>query len=103
MQSGNSVAELAHSFHLGFMQALVATACLAREQTARETVALSGGVFNNRFIATHLPRMLREEGFTVLTHKNLPPNDGCISYGQAMVALAQLNKSAEAGTLPLCV
>jgi hydrogenase maturation factor HypF (carbamoyltransferase family) len=39
---------------------------------------------------THTPPLLEGEGFTVLLHRELPTNDGCISYGQAAVAAAQL-------------
>jgi len=90
MQAGKTTAELARYFHEAFLHLMVDAACQAREHTGLETVALSGGVFNNRFIATHMPGLLQEEGFRVLTHRSLPPNDGCISYGQAAVALAQL-------------
>lgn len=96
-------AELAGTFHRALLQMLVETAQAAREHTSLTTVALSGGVFNNRFVATQLPRMLEEEGFTVLTHRLLPPNDGCISYGQAVVACARLNKDPKAATLGSCV
>jgi len=90
MQDGKPIAELARYFHEAFLYLMVEAACIAREHTSLEIVALSGGVFNNRFIATHMPRLLQNKGFQVLAHKNLPPNDGCISYGQAVVALAQL-------------
>ena len=90
LQAGVTPAELARNFHEALLSELVATALLARDETALETVALSGGVFNNRFMATHLPPLLQSKGFQVLTHHHLPPNDGCISYGQAAVACAQL-------------
>ena len=53
------------------------------------TVALSGGVFMNRFIIEHALAALQDEGFTVAVNRELPPNDGCISYGQAVIACAQ--------------
>jgi hydrogenase maturation protein HypF len=104
MQAGASTAELARFFHEALMQLLVEAASRVREQTGLDVVALSGGVFNNRFIATHMPALLENEGFQVLIHDRLPPNDGCISYGQAAVACAQLKSRAEAATLePSCV
>ncbi len=46
-------------------------------------VALSGGVMQNLTFAQELPAALAERGLLPLTHKQLPPNDGCISLGQA--------------------
>ena len=103
MQAGATTAEISRYFHEELMQLFVAAALHAREATGLQTVALSGGVFNNRFIATHLPELLRQAGFAVLTQSLLPPNDGCISYGQAIVACARLYESPEAGTLVPCV
>ena len=61
-----------------------------REVEGLATVALSGGVFQNLW----LPRAWRgawpAEGFTVLTHRQVPCNDGGISLGQAAVAAARL-------------
>ncbi len=93
MQAGVSTSELSQYFHNALMQAFVRAAILAREHTGLETVALSGGVFNNRFIASHMPGLLQDAGFEVLTHKYLPPNDGCISYGQAAIACAKRTHS----------
>jgi hydrogenase maturation protein HypF len=53
-------------------------------------VALSGGVFQNQWLATTLVRRLRSDGFEVHTNQEVPANDGGISYGQAAVAAARL-------------
>ncbi|MDR2945004.1 MAG: carbamoyltransferase HypF [Methanosarcinales archaeon] len=53
-------------------------------------VCLSGGVANNDYIVTVLAKILKENGIDLLTHKNLPPGDGCISHGQAASAVARL-------------
>lgn len=90
MQQGISRARISQYFHEQLMHSFVQAALVAREETNINTVALSGGVFNNRFLASNFPAQLREQGFEVLTHLNLPPNDGCIAYGQAAVALASL-------------
>jgi hydrogenase maturation protein HypF len=36
-----------------------------------------------------VPRELQARGFDVLSHKNIPANDGCLALGQAVIALAQ--------------
>lgn len=50
------------------------------------TVALSGGVFMNRILTTLVSSMLEERGIEVLIHREIPPNDGGISAGQAYIA-----------------
>jgi hydrogenase maturation protein HypF len=61
-----------------------------RSDTGLRTVALSGGVFQNRWLATTLVRRLAGDGFDVYTNQKVPANDGGISYGQAAVAAARL-------------
>jgi len=53
-----------------------------------DTVCLSGGVFQNRYLLTLMIERLERGGFKVYTHRQLPNNDGCISYGQAIAANA---------------
>jgi hydrogenase maturation protein HypF len=61
-----------------------------RTATGISTVALSGGVFQNQWLATTLVRRLTGDGFEVHTNERVPANDGGISYGQAAVAAARL-------------
>ncbi|RDH75254.1 carbamoyltransferase HypF [Mycolicibacterium moriokaense] len=59
---------------------------LARAATpGRDTVALSGGVFQNALLLRMVLRALREKGFDVITHRLVPPNDGGIALGQLLV------------------
>ncbi|MCZ4316569.1 carbamoyltransferase HypF [Comamonadaceae bacterium G21597-S1] len=53
------------------------------------SVALSGGVFQNRILLEQLVRRLEQAGLTVLTHRQGPSNDGGLSLGQAAVAAAR--------------
>ena len=53
------------------------------------TVALSGGVFQNQVLLVQVVTRLEDLGFTVLTHRVLPANDGGLSLGQAVVAAAR--------------
>ena len=55
---------------------------------ARAAVACSGGVLQNAVFTEALTRRLRAEGFTVLLHRQVPPNDGGIALGQVAVAAA---------------
>jgi hydrogenase maturation protein HypF len=64
-----------------------------RASTGLETVVLSGGVFQNQWLATNLVERLTRDGFNVHTNHQVPANDGGISYGQAAVAAARLTAS----------
>jgi hydrogenase maturation protein HypF len=61
-----------------------------RAATGLRAVVLSGGVFQNQWLATTLVRRLSGDGFEVHTNRQVPANDGGISYGQAAVAAARL-------------
>lgn len=80
------------SFHEGLIDAIIEQTVRAREATGIEDVALSGGCMVNRILATRLRERLRELGFDVHENRELPPNDGCIAYGQAIVAHARMKE-----------
>ena len=54
----------------------------------RGVVALGGGCVVNRILSTGLAENLEELGFEVLLPRNVPPGDGGLSYGQAVLAAA---------------
>ena len=90
--AGESIERLAYAFHLGLSE-LVEAACLAaRERTAVRTVALTGGCYQNTLLLALCAARLREQGFVVLTHSLVPPNDGGIALGQAVVAAHRIQK-----------
>ena len=55
------------------------------ERDASQTVALSGGVFQNALLLRLALKGLRNKGFEVITHRYVPPNDGGIALGQLLV------------------
>jgi hydrogenase maturation protein HypF len=63
--------------------------------TGLRDVVLSGGVFQNQWLAETLVGRLTRDGFAVHTNHQVPANDGGISYGQAAVAAARLAAAAE--------
>ena len=80
---------IAARFHHG-VAAVIGEACgLLRDRSGLGTVALSGGVFQNLLLLGTVVDLLESSGFRVLTHSRVPPNDGGISLGQAVVAAAQ--------------
>jgi hydrogenase maturation protein HypF len=66
------------------------------KETGLSRVVLSGGVFQNQWLATNLVRRLTGDGFEVHTNRLVPANDGGISYGQAAVAAARLASAPRA-------
>lgn len=88
LQRGRAPREIAARFHNALARAIVAVARRLRATYDLPTVALSGGVFQNMFLLERTVRLLEAEGFTVLTHSQVPPNDGGLALGQAAVALA---------------
>lgn len=79
---------IAARFHAGLVDLLARAAAAARERTGLDVVALSGGVFQNALLLSGLCARLEADGFTVLTHARVPPNDAGISLGQVAVAIA---------------
>ena len=79
----------ARRFHEAFADAMLTAALLVRELYGIDTVALSGGVFMNRLLIELVLPRLENAGLTVAINRDLPPNDGCISLGQAVVAWAE--------------
>ncbi len=80
---------IARRFHDAMVSAIVMAAELVRALYGISTVVLSGGVFMNRYLVEHVLPALAEAGFTAAINRDLPPNDGCISFGQAAVASAR--------------
>jgi len=77
--------------HQTLAAAWEAAAARAAHLTGLKTVVLSGGVLCNQLLSDLLSRRLQRRGLRVLRHRQLPPNDGGIAYGQAAVAAARMN------------
>ena len=73
-------------FHNTVAEALLEMAIRARKKTELNTVALSGGVFCNRYLINRLIKLLKKSDFSVLFNRQVPSNDGGISLGQAAIA-----------------
>jgi hydrogenase maturation protein HypF len=86
---------IAARFHKGLARAVVAMATkLARREgdigPRFDTVALSGGCFQNRILFEEVVRRLKQKNFVVLTHAQVPANDGGLALGQAAIGAAHL-------------
>ncbi len=86
LDSGRPAAEVAAGFHQGLGQGAVEAAVELAGTRRLDTVALSGGVFQNARLSMLIESGLRAHGLDVLVHQEVPPNDGGISVGQAAIA-----------------
>ncbi|WP_145911337.1 carbamoyltransferase HypF [Kitasatospora viridis] len=102
LRAGTPPALLAARFHDAVAMTVRQICGRAREEHAVDTVALSGGVFANAVLATACLDGLRADGFTVLRHRLVPPNDGGLALGQAVVAARHRSSAQPGGTNP-CV
>ena len=83
---------MAAKFHLGLANAiasLVEHICLNNQDVTIKQVALTGGVFQNQILLSQVRVNLEAMNLEVLTHSQVPPNDGGISLGQLAIAAAQ--------------
>lgn len=85
--AGEDPDRLAWLFHRRLADQVIESCIRIREENGIRTAALSGGCFQNRLLLGFVREGLREEGFEVLIHHLVPPNDGGIALGQAAAAM----------------
>jgi hydrogenase maturation protein HypF len=93
LHAGVQPAVISAKFHHSVVKMLLAGCDSIRRETGSSVVALSGGVWQNMALLNESVPALEAAGFTVLTHRQVPPNDGCIALGQAFIANQQLELS----------
>ena len=89
-RAGASFFEISSRFHATVIAMLVDAAKRASRETGITDVVLGGGVFNNEILIGRLPAELEKAGLTVYRPVQLPPGDGGLSVGQAVIARAKL-------------
>jgi hydrogenase maturation protein HypF len=84
--AGVPVAMIAAKFHHAVADVILQLALRLRARTQLHQVALSGGVFQNVTLLEMAVAKLLAAGFAVFTHRRVPPNDGGLALGQAVIA-----------------
>ena len=82
LHRGCRPSQMALRFHTGLTEATVRVA----QAASLPRVVLTGGCFQNRLLLSLVRQRLEKAGFTVYTHALVPPNDGGLSLGQAVIA-----------------
>ncbi len=86
VEQGAAPAVVAAGFHRAVGLGAADLAVQLAGRRGLDTVALSGGVFQNALLGGIVADRLRDAGLAVLVHERVPPNDGGISIGQAVIA-----------------
>ncbi len=86
---GSSAGEIGARFHQTLAIATVEICLRAREETGIGIVGLTGGVFQNALLTQLVRSALSTNGFRVLTHHRVPPNDAGLALGQVAIARSQ--------------
>lgn len=89
-----SRADIARAFHRTLARAVLELCLLIRADTGTGRVVLSGGVFQNRLLTEEVATGLSVAGFETYCHRLVPPNDGGLALGQAVIAGDRLKKQA---------
>ena len=85
LRAGVEARLMAARFHRTIAELILHYSKRARQEFSLEMVALTGGVFQNAYLLTLANDLLTKEGFRVLTQRVVPPNDGGIALGQAVI------------------
>ncbi len=93
ISAGQSARNVARCFHNSIALMIVSVCSGLRERTGVDMVCLSGGTFQNFTLLTNTATSLRRNGFEVFLHQQIPPNDGGLSVGQAVIGAAFLERT----------
>lgn len=89
LQNNLSQALISAKFHNGVLKLALDVCQRLRDETGLNTVAISGGVWQNKRLIKNIIPALEKAGFSPLWHHQVPTNDGGVALGQLMTALFQ--------------
>ena len=81
---------VAARFHNTLAAAIHEMCLRMRRESGIGRVCLSGGTFQNMRLLGLVARALRASGFELFLHRKVPPNDGGIALGQAVIAAQRM-------------
>lgn len=84
---------IAAKFHNAIVRSVIKEAKAMRRNRGITNVVLSGGSFQNGVILGRTEAALKENGFSVFTHRQVPCNDGGVAVGQLRIAAQRREES----------
>lgn len=93
---GRDISEIARAFHKSVAKGMCDAVTRLTEESATNTVVLSGGVFQNELLLEEAKALLETQKLRIWTNSAVPPNDGGISLGQAAMAAMEEERAARA-------
>lgn len=100
---GLPIQKLAFVFHERLAEQIRQCCRILRDRVGLSTVALSGGVFQNLLLSRLAKEKLEADGFQLLLHSLIPPNDGGLCLGQALAAMCHINQRTKEKENAVCV
>ncbi len=86
MDAGAPIAVISARFHNTISGMIVQMCRQLAEENSLNTVAISGGVFQNRRLLEQAIKELKAAGLKVISQSQVPSNDGGVALGQAVIA-----------------
>lgn len=90
IQKGTPIPILAARFHNSIAHLSLQVAMQIKAETGISTLAMSGGVWQNKVLFLNTTNLLKNNGFELLMHHKVPTNDGGVSLGQAAITAKQI-------------
>jgi hydrogenase maturation protein HypF len=87
---GVPISKISTKFHNGMAESVREICHIIKSETDIDEVVLSGGVWQNITLLRRTLSLLENDGFRVYMHREVPPNDGGLSLGQAVIAAARM-------------
>jgi hydrogenase maturation protein HypF len=94
--AGVPCGRIAARFHASVAHVILGVMRMLSDRNGLKVVGLSGGCFQNKKLTEATEDLLRKEGFRVLLHGDIPPNDGGLAVGQAVSAWTAVTRGARA-------
>ena len=90
VMAGVPIPKISARFHNGLAESVRQMCLKIRSEIGIGEIILSGGVWQNITLLGRTLSLLEEDGFEVYLHREVPPNDGGLSLGQAVIAAARM-------------
>lgn len=95
LSEGKSRPIISGRFHNSIAKLCLDLAKRIKQQFNIHQFVLSGGVWQNQLLLEKTINLLNNNGFQPLIHRQMPPNDGCVAFGQAMITAYRYMKDKE--------